>query len=179
MIRTEIGRITQGRDYQFHELRAVKRGDLGPYIEDVIGCRYRVLSFAQHGVTRQEQVIYQGLEKPDLDRLFVCSMNDFAVHFRPAPEPATALETPQSPEKATISALGTDQPTGDAWHATAGQTMANQYGEAVLVLPEGRTQTDAAGSIGLASSSCLILASVATEQERWQAMRRFEPEETS
>jgi hypothetical protein len=96
MIVNEVGRIEPGKDYRRHEQRIV--ADQGGHrVEDVELLTYRVEGFARDGRTFVWVVVYRGLEGADAGQLFVCSLYDFALRFRPlaAPEPQPPAPTPE------------------------------------------------------------------------------------
>lgn len=49
------------------------------------GCRYRVKGFVLYVPVGQELVLAQALEGPHKGLLFVCSQNNFATRYLPAP----------------------------------------------------------------------------------------------
>jgi hypothetical protein len=89
------GRIVVGGVYRFHQLSKVLCEGM-TLIDDVEGCRYRVLALANDGRTRQELVIYQGLEGPDDGKMLVCTPWDWSVHFRPEVLEMTAVAEHES-----------------------------------------------------------------------------------
>lgn len=50
------------------------------------GLRYRVVEFTKDARTRQDQVLYVGLEGSDAGVSHICTLWDFAVRFVPAPK---------------------------------------------------------------------------------------------
>jgi hypothetical protein len=93
MERVAVGSILKGDVYERHQLRAVTRGG-AKVIEDVSMGNFKVAGCAFDLTSRQEKVILVGQSGADNCRLFCCSLNGFAVEFRPLPPP----EPP--PEKA-------------------------------------------------------------------------------
>ena len=88
----EVGRIVVGQTYRFHKQREFKH-DGKTWWEDTDGTLYKVLRFARHGVTFQDQVIYEGLDGRNAGRVFVSSLNDFAIHFRLEQEISSQVNT--------------------------------------------------------------------------------------
>lgn len=84
MIQQEVGRVVVGRVYRMYLDRMVRHGDVRVREEMAFGT-YKVLGFAFDYPSYQEKVLYQGLEGGDQGELFVCSLMDFALKFRPEP----------------------------------------------------------------------------------------------
>jgi hypothetical protein len=76
-----VGKVTMGASYRRHCLVKVNM-DGEQCTVDREGLVYQVLNFARHDVTHQWQVIYIGIEGADLGKLSVCSLSEFAIHFR-------------------------------------------------------------------------------------------------
>ena len=77
--------IVPGRTYRYFQWRRVEREGQTVW-ENMPGALYRLEGRAYHGLTRQQGLVYRGLEGADAGWLFFCSEWDFAIRFELEPE---------------------------------------------------------------------------------------------
>lgn len=103
MDRTELGRITPGRTYRYHEARTVEG-----VVKDIEGGTYRVQGFAYQPDVDRWMVAFVGLDGGDRGKKLVAPQAWFVLRFRPV-EDAKPEPVPETkPEPASAAAFAPD-----------------------------------------------------------------------